>query len=164
MLMRILVCAVAFLVVMPVGAQTHSQAQSWRTPWGDPDLQGSWSNATTTPLERPAKYAGREFLTKQEQAAQNTVTAVATDKRDEFKAHPARYAPRLLGCDPVTLTENDVAVRGSTQFGAFYDGSLFLFESAASRAKFRKAPTRYSQLKHVIKPEDVKKVASNSDP
>src|SRR6516225_9536543 len=79
MLMRILVCAVAFLVVMPVGAQ----AQSWRTPWGDPDLQGSWSNATTTPLERPAKYAGREFLTKQEQAAQNTVTAVATDKRDE---------------------------------------------------------------------------------
>ena len=83
MLMRILVCAVAFLVVMPVGAQTHSQAQSWRTPWGDPDLEGSWSNATTTPLERPAKYAGREFLTKQEQAAQNTVTAIATDKRDE---------------------------------------------------------------------------------
>jgi thiol-disulfide isomerase/thioredoxin/YHS domain-containing protein len=88
----------------------------------------------------------------------------ATDKRDEFKAHPGRYAPRLLGCDPVTLAENDVAVRGSTQFGAFYDGALFLFESADSRTKFRKAPTRYSQLKHVIKLEDVKKVASNSDP
>lgn len=88
----------------------------------------------------------------------------ATDKRDEFKAHPARYAPRLLGCDPVTLAENDVAVRGSTQFGAFYDGALFLFESADSRTKFRQAPTRYSQLKHVVKPEDVKKVASNSNP
>ena len=73
-------------------------------------------------------------------------------------------APRLLGCDPVTLAENDVAVRGSTQFGAFYDGALFLFESADSRTKFRKAPTRYSQLKHVVKPEDVKKVASNLDP
>ena len=83
MLKRILVSAVAFLVVMPVGAQTHTQAEPWRTPWGDPDLQGSWSNATTTPLERPSKYAGREFLTKQEQAAQNTVTAIATDKRDE---------------------------------------------------------------------------------
>jgi thiol-disulfide isomerase/thioredoxin/YHS domain-containing protein len=88
----------------------------------------------------------------------------AVDKRDEFKAHPARYAPRLLGCDPVTLAENDVAVRGSTQFGAFYDGALFLFESADSRTKFRKAPARYSQLKHVVKPEDVKKVASTVDP
>lgn len=89
---------------------------------------------------------------------------VTADKRDEFKAHPARYAPRLLGCDPVTLAENDVAVRGSTQFGAFYDGALFLFESADSRTKFRKAPTRYSQLKHVLKPEDIKSVASNVDP
>ena len=88
----------------------------------------------------------------------------AADKRDEFKSHPGRYAPRLLGCDPVTLAENDVAVRGSTQFGAFYDGALFLFESADSRTKFRKTPIRYSQLKHVVKPEDVKKVASNTDP
>lgn len=89
---------------------------------------------------------------------------VTADKRDEFKSHPSRYAPRLLGCDPVTLADNDVAIRGSTQFGAFYDGALFLFESADSRAKFRKAPTRYSQLKHVLKPEDVKNVASNVDP
>jgi YHS domain-containing protein len=89
---------------------------------------------------------------------------VTVDKRDQFKAHPGRYAPRLLGCDPVTLADNDVAVRGSTQFGAFYDGALFLFESADSRAKFRKAPTRYSQLKHVLKPEDIKSVASNVDP
>ncbi len=87
------------------------------------------------------------------------------EKRDEFRAHPGRYAPRLLGCDPVTLADNDIAVRGSTQFGAFYDGALFLFESADSRAKFRKSPTRYSQLKHVLKPEDVKNnVASNVDP
>src|ERR1700730_8556195 len=48
----------------------------WRTPWGDPDLQGSWSNSTTTPLERPAKYAGREFLTPEERAAADKVTAL----------------------------------------------------------------------------------------
>ena len=24
---------------------------SFRTPWGDPDLQGIWTNTTTTPLE-----------------------------------------------------------------------------------------------------------------
>src|SRR5467141_2289022 len=57
-------------------------AKKWRTPWGDPDLQGSWSNATTTPLQRPAKYAGREALTADERAALNKQTAIATDKRD----------------------------------------------------------------------------------
>jgi len=34
-----------------------------RTPWGAPDMQGIWSSNTITPLVRPAKYAGREFLT-----------------------------------------------------------------------------------------------------
>jgi hypothetical protein len=56
--------------------------KEWKTPWGDPDLEGSWSNATTTPLERPAKYGGREFLTEQERAEQDQQTAVGTDKRD----------------------------------------------------------------------------------
>jgi len=58
-------------------------AKKWRTPWGDPNLQGSWSNATTTPLERPAKYAGREFLTPEERSAADQETAVGRDKRGE---------------------------------------------------------------------------------
>lgn len=40
-----------------------------RTPWGDPDLQGIWDHKITTPLERPAKFADREFLTDEEVAA-----------------------------------------------------------------------------------------------
>ena len=56
-------------------------AKKWRTPWGDPDLQGTWSNATTTPLERPGKYQGREFKTKEEQAAEDKETALGRDKR-----------------------------------------------------------------------------------
>jgi len=45
------------------------QAQSgYRTPWGDPDLQGIWSNATVTPVERPAALAGRAFWTEAEAA------------------------------------------------------------------------------------------------
>src|ERR1700680_1622462 len=64
------------------GASTaKAAAKKWRTPWGDPDVQGSWSNATTTPLERPAKYAGRESLTAAERDALDTDTAVATAKR-----------------------------------------------------------------------------------
>ena len=66
----------------PALSQTASAAgKEWRTPWGDPDLQGSWSNATTTPLERPAKYAGREFLTAEERQAQDRQTAIGTDRR-----------------------------------------------------------------------------------
>jgi hypothetical protein len=39
------------------------------TPWGDPNLQGIWTDVYQTPLQRPAKYAGRELLTEEEVAA-----------------------------------------------------------------------------------------------
>jgi hypothetical protein len=38
------------------------------TPWGEPDLQGIWTDPYQTPLERPARFAGREFLTEDERA------------------------------------------------------------------------------------------------
>jgi hypothetical protein len=37
-----------------------------RTPWGHPDLQGRWTNATVTSLERPAELGGKEFFTEAE--------------------------------------------------------------------------------------------------
>src|SRR5262249_59379715 len=40
-----------------------------RTPWGDPDLQGIWTNNYDAPLERPAKYADREFFSEEERKA-----------------------------------------------------------------------------------------------
>ena len=30
-----------------------------RTPWADPDLQGTWDFTTITPLQRPAEFAGQ---------------------------------------------------------------------------------------------------------
>src|ERR1700682_4565011 len=39
-----------------------------KTPWGDPDLQGIWTDDYQTPLQRPAKYANKEFFTAEEQA------------------------------------------------------------------------------------------------
>ena len=39
------------------------------TPWGDPDLQGLWTNDTITPMERPASLQGRAYLTEDEIAA-----------------------------------------------------------------------------------------------
>ena len=52
------------------GRTTKTQAQSaWsvpRTPDGRPDLHGYWTNLSFTPMERPAKFQGREFLTDKE--------------------------------------------------------------------------------------------------
>jgi len=40
-----------------------------RTPWGDPNLQGTWFVMYDIPLERSAANAGKEFLTDAEVAA-----------------------------------------------------------------------------------------------
>ena len=51
------------------GAQsTGGQVGEWQTPWGDPDLQGTWTNRTTTPLERPSEFADQSVLTGDERA------------------------------------------------------------------------------------------------
>jgi hypothetical protein len=36
------------------------------TPWGEPDLQGTYTNQTLTPLERPANLGTKAFFTKEE--------------------------------------------------------------------------------------------------
>jgi hypothetical protein len=59
-----------------------SRYTSPTTPWGDPDLQGLWSYATITPLERPAQDAAKEFLTREEADARNTAAATRGDRRD----------------------------------------------------------------------------------
>src|SRR5438128_11894708 len=60
--------AVASLVSVEGQAPT-TKAQTGpaiKTSWGEPDLQGLWTDEYTTPLQRPAKFAGREFLTDAE--------------------------------------------------------------------------------------------------
>src|SRR5262245_7890001 len=65
--------ALVFLVPLPVAGQERAPATStWtapRTVDGQPDLQGVWTMATFTPMERPAHLAGKEFFTEQEAAA-----------------------------------------------------------------------------------------------
>jgi hypothetical protein len=66
------------LAVLAAGVALSAQAPSKsytppRTPWGHPDLQGTYSNddETGTPMERPAQFAGKrqEELTAEEFAA-----------------------------------------------------------------------------------------------
>jgi hypothetical protein len=46
----------------PKTAKPAKPRSTPKTPWGDPDLQGLWSNATTTPLERPNELSGKAEL------------------------------------------------------------------------------------------------------
>jgi hypothetical protein len=75
----VLVLLIAGILLIPgfLGAQTQSASaaktppstKTWavpRTPDGQPDLQGYWTNLTFTPLQRPAKFGNREFLTDEE--------------------------------------------------------------------------------------------------
>src|SRR5262249_3151017 len=61
-------------VILPVSVTlTSAQAPAvsgaaLKTPWGEPDLQGIWTEEFDTPLQRPPKYANQEFLTEQERA------------------------------------------------------------------------------------------------
>ena len=51
-----------------------------RTVDGQPDLQGIWTNATLTPLERPAQFANKQFLSEQE--ALEIAKRADSDRRD----------------------------------------------------------------------------------
>jgi hypothetical protein len=73
-------CPVASLLLAPANivGQTPPAAKArpvlskWtppRTPDGQPDLQGTWTNATLTPLERPPELAGKQVLTQAEASA-----------------------------------------------------------------------------------------------
>ncbi|HEY6341858.1 MAG TPA: hypothetical protein VIY49_10230 [Bryobacteraceae bacterium] len=61
-----------WLPLLAAAGVLSAQSTKWtapRTPDGQPDLQGVWTNATITPFERPAELAGKPFLTEQEAAA-----------------------------------------------------------------------------------------------
>ena len=63
-----------------------ARAKAWtppRTPWGEPDLQGVYSNRTITPFERPEEFAGKATLTDEETAElERRVVDRSADKRD----------------------------------------------------------------------------------
>src|ERR1700681_4064208 len=51
----------------PVGSGT-APTPAPKTPWGEPDLQGIWTDEFDTPFQRPAKYANQEFFTEAQRA------------------------------------------------------------------------------------------------
>ena len=85
--MTIVIAAAAVSGIMSLSiTQTSAQApaasgtapmpfSALKTPWGEPDLQGIWTDETDTPLQRPARYANQEFFTE---AQRNRQSAIGT--------------------------------------------------------------------------------------
>lgn len=77
------------LTVMPPVPTDYEPA---RTSWGDPDLRGTWpiDNIASLPMQRPAQYGDRYWLTEEEyqarlrQAAGSDARYAAEDKNDSI--------------------------------------------------------------------------------
>ena len=68
----VLIAAVAGLLRLtraPSDGGGGAPAAAGRTAWGDPDLQGIWTDPYQTPLQRPPQFAGKEVFTDEERAA-----------------------------------------------------------------------------------------------
>jgi hypothetical protein len=59
------------LFVSPTFSQSLGNPEAvsvLKTPWGEPDLQGIWTDENDTPLQRLPNYAGQEFFTEAQRA------------------------------------------------------------------------------------------------
>jgi hypothetical protein len=83
--LRLAVIAVMSLATVPLAGQAPAASTTTgrtstphhRTAWGDPDLQGIWTNTTTTPLERPKELEGKQVLTDEEWAQRDRQVAAS---------------------------------------------------------------------------------------
>jgi hypothetical protein len=85
------IAAVAGAVISVSAAGTSAQAPAvsgaamkappLKTAWGEPDLQGIWTDEFETPLQRPAKYANQEFFTEAQRAELDQVRSGILNRR-----------------------------------------------------------------------------------
>ena len=86
----------ALLVLLPAAAAAAQSLgeDGWTAPstaWGDPDLQGLWTSATLTPLERPAQQMERALLTDEEAAS------LEQESAQQRAASDGKSAPGSVG-------------------------------------------------------------------
>jgi len=86
-----------FVIVLTVASISTASAQAPKktpatpakttvpkTPWGDPDLQGVWNDATSTPLQRPGTVGAKDVLSDEEaeEFQQQLANDLSRDRRD----------------------------------------------------------------------------------
>ena len=77
---------VALAAPVDARAQANGGEDHPRAAWGVPDLSGVYSEFTTAPLERPAEFGDREFLTADEYDAFERARLEVADEDDETEA------------------------------------------------------------------------------
>jgi len=101
--------APSFLAAQSPGAATKTAAKPNtkaaastmpRTPDGKPDLHGYWISTSFTPLERPTKYNGREFLTAQEAKEVQKTGLQRRTQADPGGAGEPHYDSTAFGLTP----------------------------------------------------------------
>ena len=96
---RILVAIGLLTVVASAPLIAQSKWTPPRTPDGQPDLQGVWNFSTITPLERPAEFAAKPFLTDEEAKdyERRTMERSNRDNRDQNRrSRRRRRLQRIL--------------------------------------------------------------------
>jgi len=58
----------AFVSVSITETSAQAPVPVLKTPWGEPDLQGIWTDETDTPLQRSPRFGNQEFFTEAERA------------------------------------------------------------------------------------------------
>jgi len=99
--------AVLFLLFTAAAAA----AQSWtppRTPDGQPDLQGIWTDNTVTPFERPKQFGDRGFLTDQEVSVLRQRAARLFDGSGDLAVGDELFLSLLANPDGVFRTTRPV--------------------------------------------------------
>ena len=73
------------------GQTAVSAGPAPRTAWGDPDLQGIWTDPYQTPLQRPTQFANKEAFTEEERKAldQQRAGILRRDQRVERGSEPS---------------------------------------------------------------------------
>ena len=83
---------VVLIVTLPVAGQ-QGPITNWtpsRTAWGDPDLQGVYTFATQTPVERPKELAGKAVYTEAELAQVTERSEAARRAREDGPVDPTK--------------------------------------------------------------------------
>jgi hypothetical protein len=83
----LVIAVVSFPVLAGQNRKPPAKTATWtppHTPWGDPDLQGVWNDATSTPLSRPGGLSDKQVLTDEEAAEfeRDLAHNLTRDRRD----------------------------------------------------------------------------------
>lgn len=128
---------IAFAVALPLAAQmpaalkatspgntAGNTGKTWtpaKTPWGDPDIQGTWTSDDTwgVPMERPAQYGDRLYLTEDELKAREK--AVEASKQRIENPSDENHSPAKRQLEAAAKGESTAPAAGA--FGRGVDAA-----------------------------------------